>query len=138
LLHGSYLALERLLKALIKDAPWAGNFAIKVLTGLTTYLAVLIAWVYFRASDFQTASRLISGMCGRHSGGDVILSTREILQVSIVTFFLLIAHWSLREISLETAVSRLPHWLVTTAWFLMACAIILTQGSSNAFIYFQF
>jgi hypothetical protein len=32
----------------------------------------------------------------------------------------------------------LPRWAVTTLWFLMACAIILTQGNSNAFIYFQF
>jgi hypothetical protein len=33
---------------------------------------------------------------------------------------------------------RAPRWAVGTAWFLMAAAIILTQGSSNAFIYFQF
>jgi hypothetical protein len=32
----------------------------------------------------------------------------------------------------------LPRWLLTSAWAFMACAIILTQGSSNAFIYFQF
>ena len=109
-----------------------------VLFGLVTYLAVLVAWVYFRAADFETASRLIGGMFGRHASGDAILSTREILQVGIVTFFLLIAHCALRDISLETAVARLPRWIVTSAWLLMACAIILTQGNSNAFIYFQF
>jgi alginate O-acetyltransferase complex protein AlgI len=99
---------------------------------------VLIAWVYFRASNFEVASRMIGGMFGRHPTGDAILSTREILQVAIVTLFLLAAHWALRDISLETAVTRLPRWTVTTLWFLMACAIILTQGNSNAFIYFQF
>ncbi|MDQ6809116.1 MAG: MBOAT family protein [Verrucomicrobiota bacterium] len=138
LLHGSYLAIERLLKAFIKDAPWTENLGVKLLIGLTTYLAVLIAWVYFRASDFDTAGRIMGGMFGRHASGDAILSTREILQVAVVTFFLLIAHWSMRDISIETAVMRLPRGVVTTAWFLMACAIILTQGSSNAFIYFQF
>ncbi|MDQ6913454.1 MAG: MBOAT family protein [Verrucomicrobiota bacterium] len=138
LLHGSYLALERLTKALIKDAPWAENVAMKLLIGLTTYVAVLVAWVYFRASSFESASRLLGGMFGRHATGDAILSTRELLQVGIVTFFLLLAHWTLRDISIETAVMRLPRWVVTAAWFLMACAIILTQGSSNAFIYFQF
>lgn len=110
----------------------------KLLISFITYIAVLIAWVYFRASDFETASRLIGGMFGRHAHADAILSTREILQVSIVTFFLLLAHRSLRDISLEAAVARLPRWTVTSAWFLMAAAIILTQGSSNAFIYFQF
>ena len=74
----------------------------------------------------------------RHPSGDAILNTREILQVAIVTLGLLAAHWSLREISLETAVVRLPRWAVGGIWFLMACAIILTQGNSNAFIYFQF
>jgi alginate O-acetyltransferase complex protein AlgI len=139
LLHGSYLALERLVKAFVKkDNAWADNLGVKILLGLTTYIAVLIAWVYFRASDFNVASRLIGGMFGRHPTGDAVLSTREMLQVGIVTFFLLVAHWLLRDISVETAVQRLPRWVVTTAWFLMACAIILTQGSSNAFIYFQF
>jgi hypothetical protein len=33
---------------------------------------------------------------------------------------------------------RLPHWAVTVIGAVMACAIIFTQGSSNAFIYFQF
>ena len=59
-------------------------------------------------------------------------------RIGIVTFFMILAHWSLREINVETAVTRLPRWVVTAAWALMACAIILTQGSSNAFIYFQF
>jgi alginate O-acetyltransferase complex protein AlgI len=138
LLHGSYLAIERLLRGTIKDAPWTQNFAMQLLIGLVTYVAVLVAWVYFRAANFETASRLIGGMFGQHPTGDAILSTRELLQVGIVSFFLLIAHWSLRDISLETAVMRLPRWVVTALWFLMACAIILTQGSSNAFIYFQF
>ncbi len=121
-----------------KDAAWADSLALKLLVGLTTYVAVLIAWVYFRASDFNTASRLIGGMFGRHPTGDAILSTRELLQVGIVTFFLLMAHWALRDISIETAVVRLPRWVVGSVWFLMASAIILTQGNSNAFIYFQF
>jgi alginate O-acetyltransferase complex protein AlgI len=138
LLHGSYLAIERLLKATIKEAAWMENLGVKLLIGLTTYVAVLIAWVYFRASTFEVASRMIAGMFGRHPTGDALLGTREILQVGVVTLSLLAAHWALRDISLETAVMRLPRWTVATVWFLMACAIILTQGNSNAFIYFQF
>jgi alginate O-acetyltransferase complex protein AlgI len=139
LLHGSYLAIERLIKARFKDPPkWSESIAFQLLIGFVTYLAVLIAWVYFRAPNFEVASRMIAGMFGGHSRGDAILSTREILQVTVVTFFLLLAHWSLREISIESAVARLPRWFVGTVWFLMACAIILTQGNSNAFIYFQF
>jgi alginate O-acetyltransferase complex protein AlgI len=139
LLHGFYLALERLIKAIFKEQPeWSKGFGFQLLIGLTTYVAVLVTWVYFRATNFEAASRLIAGMFGRHATGDAILATREILQIGTVTFFLLVAHWKLREISLEHAVARFPRFVVGTAWFLMASAIILTQGNSNAFIYFQF
>jgi alginate O-acetyltransferase complex protein AlgI len=139
LLHGSYLAIERLIKAFFKEQPeWSKGFAFQFLIGLITYVAVLVTWVYFRAANFEIASRLIAGMFGRHPAGDAILATREILQIVTVTFFLLLAHWKLRDISLEHAVTRLPRFVIGAAWFLMAGAIILTQGNSNAFIYFQF
>jgi len=60
------------------------------------------------------------------------------LQIGIVTLFMILAHWWLRDSSIEAAVTRLPHWVVASAWALMSCAIILNQGNSNAFIYFQF
>ena len=138
LLHGSYLAIERLLKSRFGDAPWTRKFGFQITAGLTTYVLVLIAWVFFRASDFEVARRLLGGMFGAHARPDAILSTREILQVGIVTALMLIAHWTLRNSSIEAAVARLPRPVLTLAWAFMACAILLTQGNSNAFIYFQF
>ena len=138
LLHGFYLVIEHASRALIGERAWTENFAVKLLLGLITYGAVCLAWVFFRASDFTIATRMLRGMFGGHPHGDAILATREMLQIGIVTFFMILAHWSLREINVETAVTRLPRWVVTAAWALMACAIILTQGNSNAFIYFQF
>jgi len=138
LLHGTYLVIEHLSRALLREAGWAETFPVKLLLGLITYVAVCIAWVFFRSSDFTIAARMLSGMFGGHEHGDAILSTLEMLQIGLVTFFMILAHWLLRDTSIEKAVERLPRWLVTTAWALMACAIILTQGNSNAFIYFQF
>jgi alginate O-acetyltransferase complex protein AlgI len=138
LLHGSYLVIERVVRAFFEDARWANNFGTRFFTGLATYAAVCIAWVFFRASDFTVAMRMLRGMFGRHEHGDAILSTHEILQIGIVTVGRMLVHWSLRDSNSETAVTRLPRWIVTAAWALMACAIILTQGNSNAFIYFQF
>src|SRR3954463_13735545 len=138
LLHGSYLAIERFLKASFKPADEVESVPIKILIGVVTYFAVLVAWVYFRAADFATANRVLGGMFGTHARPDAILSTREILQVVLVTIGLLTAHWSMRETSVEAVVGRLPRWVVASVWFLMACAIIVTQGNSNAFIYFQF
>ena len=138
LLHGSYLVIERVFRIFFEHKAWARNPTTLVLGGLVTYVAVCVAWVFFRASDFTIASRMLSGMFGGHAHGDAILSTREMLQIGIVTICMILAHWSLRETSIETAVARLPRWIVTAVWALMACAIILTQGNSNAFIYFQF
>ncbi len=138
LLHGSYLVIERVCRAFFEHQPWAQTGAIRLLTGIATYGAVCLAWVFFRAPDFTIASRMLGGMFGGHAHGDAILSTREMLQVAIVTLGMIGAHWALRETNIETAVTRLPRWVVTAAWAVMACAIILTQGNSNAFIYFQF
>ncbi|HEV3409239.1 MAG TPA: MBOAT family O-acyltransferase, partial [Chthoniobacterales bacterium] len=138
LLHGAYLAIERAIKAFVGERAWAQNVGAKLLIGLTTYVAVLVAWVFFRAQNFEVATRILGGMFGTHGIADAILSTREILQVVIVTVLMLVAHWMLRDSSIEAAAARVPRPVMTCAWAFMACAILLTQGNSNAFIYFQF
>src|SRR5437773_858644 len=138
LLHGSYLVIERVIRIFFENKPWAGSPITRLLAGFATYGAVCIAWFFFRASDFTIASRMLGGMFGGHAHGDAILTTREMLQIALVTAGMILVHWSLRDSNIETAVTRLPRWVVTAAWALMACAIILTQGNSNAFIYFQF
>ena len=138
LLHGSYLVIERLCERYIGPKSWNQNLGAQLLLGLMTYTAVLIAWVFFRASDFTIATRILRGMFGGHPHGDAILTTLQMLQIAIVTIGLFIVHWSLRQTSLEAAVARMPRWLVTGIWVFMTCVIILTQGNSNAFIYFQF
>jgi hypothetical protein len=77
-------------------------------------------------------------MFGQHPHGDAILSTRELLQIGSVTAGVIVMHWAMRDNTFETAVMRLPHWAIAAIGSAMICAIILTQGSSNAFIYFQF
>ena len=138
LLHGSYLVIERVIRVLFENKEWTGNLATRLLAGFATYAAVCVAWVFFRAPDFTVASRMLGGMFGGHALGDAILTTREILQITLVTAGMILVHWTLRDSNIETTVMRLPRWIVAAAWALMACAIILTQGNSNAFIYFQF
>jgi alginate O-acetyltransferase complex protein AlgI len=138
LLHGSYLVIERVCRILFEHKSWSGALPVRVLAGSATYGAVCIAWVFFRASDFTVASRMLAGMFGGHVHGDAILTTRELLQIGIVTAGLISVHWAMRDNAFETAVMRLPAWAVTSIWSVMAFAIVLTQGSSNAFIYFQF
>jgi alginate O-acetyltransferase complex protein AlgI len=130
--------IERVFRVSFEHKPWASTLPVRVLAGFATYAAVCIAWVFFRASDFTIASRMLGGMFGQHPHGDAILSTRELLQIGSVTAGVIAMHWAMRDITFETAVMRLPPWTIAAIGSAMICAIILTQGSSNAFIYFQF
>jgi alginate O-acetyltransferase complex protein AlgI len=138
LLHGSYLVIERIFRVSLEHKPWASTLPVRILAWFATYVAVCIAWVFFRASDFTIASRMLGGMFGQHPHGDAILSTRELLQIGSVTAGVIVMHWAMRDNTFETAVMRLPPWTIAAIGSAMICAIILTQGSSNAFIYFQF
>lgn len=138
LIHGACLVVEHTLRAVTKDAPWTRAAAVQGLAWLVTFLLVCFAWVFFRAADFATASRLIQGMLALPAKADAILPTREIIQVAVVTAGLLLAHRLLRDTSIEAAVARLPRAGVTVLWTFMLCGIILAQGTGNAFIYFQF
>ena len=137
-IHGSFLVLERVLRAVFKDAAWTETLGAQILLGVATYAGVCLTWVFFRASDFPTAARLVQAMTGLLHHGDAILPTREILQVGIVTLGLLGAHWLLRHTTIETVVSRMPRTLLAGIWSVMLCTIILAQGNAHAFIYFQF
>ncbi len=140
LLHGTGLVVEHFLRALTGKGAWKDAFAVKLFLGLLTYVLVCITWVFFRAPDFPSAARMLDAMGGRMPPGvgEAVLSTRVIVQVALVTLGLLVAHWRLRDTSLEAAISRRPAWLIGATWTLMLGALMLTQGSGNAFIYFQF
>jgi alginate O-acetyltransferase complex protein AlgI len=51
---------------------------------------------------------------------------------------ILVVHGVMRERRLEDVVARTPWWVTAGAVGLMLAAIMISQGSSNAFIYFQF
>jgi alginate O-acetyltransferase complex protein AlgI len=138
LLHGVFLVMERVARAVTGEAAWTQVFAVRLLTGLLTFVVVCFAWVFFRAANFETATALARSMAGLVQHGDAVLNTRSLVQVGLVTSLLLLAHWRLRDTSLEAVVARIPRGLVVGVWTLMLSGIVLTQGNANAFIYFQF
>jgi alginate O-acetyltransferase complex protein AlgI len=142
-LHGAYLAGERLAQRIFAGATWTRRVPVRFALGLLTFALVNIAWVFFRAKDFATAGKLLSTMTGwaTLTGGDsgeAVLHTHALVEVAVVLGGLLVAHIYMRERRLEDVVARAPAWLVGTIWAAMAWAIIATQGSGDAFIYFQF
>jgi len=65
-LHGAYLIINhgwRSLRSRLAKAALPGEHA---LATLITFLAVVVAWVFFRATDFHSAASILAGMAGQH------------------------------------------------------------------------
>lgn len=138
-LHGGFLTIERFCAARWGHLKMLSRLWYKITIGLLTFLAVNITWVFFRAQDFEVSSRIIIAMFGA-AGPDAKtpLPTLYIIEVVVVMGLLLWAHSAMRNTTLEEFVSRFPNWLLTAVLSMMTFTIIATQGTGNAFIYFQF
>ena len=137
-LHGLYLVVERFLRQRIGDWPLWQRWYSRVLLIALTYALVNITWVFFRAQEFATAWRVLGGMLGFGADGAPLLSTYELASVLVVMVPLLAVHGYMRERALHAEVQRLPLLAVGVLWGAMAFLIAITQGGSDAFIYFQF
>ncbi len=109
-----------------------------ILLILLTYVLVNITWVFFRATDFATAWRLLSSMFGMAPEGAALMPTIDMIKVSVVTLGLLLTHFLMRNTSVSALIRESKWWTVGIAWGLMLVAIIISQKSSGSFIYFQF
>ena len=137
-LHGLYLAAERWLKARFGGGSLWGTLGGKIFLAVLTYLLVNITWVFFRAGDFETAWRMIVTMLTFRTEGEKVLYTVEIIQIVATIGVMLAIHWRMRDRKLHEVIERLPGWFVGVAWGVLLTLIIITQGGSDAFIYFQF
>ncbi|RLA27728.1 MAG: MBOAT family protein [Gammaproteobacteria bacterium] len=137
-LHGVYLAAERWLVARLGHHDVWNKLVARVLLALLTYFLINITWVFFRAPDFTTAWRMITTMLTFVTSGEKILPTVLVLQTVITTAVMLAIHWWMRNRRLDEVIDRMPVWLTGLLWGVMLMLIIITQGGSDAFIYFQF
>ena len=135
-LHGTYLVAERGIRARFSGYR-PGPLALFGL-GLLTYLLVTLTWVFFRAKNFGIAWQVLRGMLGFNGDAKPILPTVFIASVATVVPLLVAVHWYMREHTLESALARVPASLITLAWGVMIYLIVISQGTGNAFIYFQF
>jgi len=137
-LHGAFLAAERWLKARFGRGTMWKRWGPRLFLGLLTYFLVNITWVFFRAQDFGTAWRMIDTMLTFNLDGAKVLPTIDIILVSVVISAMLAVHAFMRHRLLHEVVAAAPRWLVGITWGAMLFLIVITQGQSNAFIYFQF
>ena len=137
-LHGLYLSIERVLIKKFGGKEIFNKYLVQFLLVLVTYLLVNITWVFFRAQSFPQAFGLIQSMFGLNSEAKAVLANIYIIEAIIVTVAMFMAHWMMRNTSLEEVISKTNSTIIGLLWGLMLFLIIITQGSGDAFIYFQF
>jgi alginate O-acetyltransferase complex protein AlgI len=158
-LHGVYLCVEKLIREKFVSRPKPPETAMEVpvvvqasilptaskgsginnfLLALFTFFLVNVTWVFFRATDFAGAWRMLGAMFGQIENGNPILPTIDMIKVSAVIFLMVITHWIMRNTSVMDVVGRLKWWMVSIVWSFLIIALIVSQKSSDSFIYFQF
>jgi alginate O-acetyltransferase complex protein AlgI len=135
-LHGLYLSAERALRNCF--AGYRPGPAATIALGLLTWMLVNVTWVFFRAKDFGAAWQMLRGMSGQNGTAKPILDTMFLVVVALVVAGIVISHWLMRKQTLESMLTRAHPTLVAMMWGTMIFAIIISQGTGNAFIYFQF
>ena len=162
-LHGLYLVLHSAWRTLWQRQPHlrtlrAPGPGAKLLAWALTFLAVVVGWVFFRATDLATALSLLRGMAGLHG---------SLLPEQIISFVPMLAHvaqgvgkvpflgdgtvMGAVELALMLAaglaiVTQAPalHELTprTRSWLLLPCGALALQqvlyGTASEFLYFQF
>lgn len=153
-LHGLYLVINHAWQAIFPAAERRLAWASVLLSRLVTFIAVVIAWVFFRASTFSDAVRVLGGMAGL-SGIGIPELTEEGCRQAVLTLLLLSLAWAVpnsQEIVarwVETRRGRGGAALADLAgvrWSFVGAALVVltllaiingTRGASE-FIYFNF
>lgn len=165
LLHALYLTINHAFRVFRgrrphTERPPAQRVALGAASVLLTFLAVLLAQVFFRAASVHAATSMLSGMAGLHHGHTVGLDagatnaiTGPYLPIA-VAFFIVWALPNTQQIlerfkpAIELApsdriVGRL-HWLwrPTPAWGfalgIFFLAVLIKMENPTTFLYFQF
>ena len=137
-LHGLYLAGERWVRAKTGVAGDPAGGLNRLILALLTYFLVNITWVFFRADSFAGAARILRGMTGFATDSVAVLPTMFMIKVGVIVTGMVAIQWLMRKRPLEQVVARSPWWLTGLVAAAMLFAVIITQGSGEAFIYFQF
>jgi hypothetical protein len=142
LLHGLYLTVHRLYSGWIKGRGWGHwqeNGLWQFGSGLLTFVAVAIAWIFFRAPDMPTAAYVLGSLTGSGWQLNVLDGVQLVWVAGVACGYPLIASaW--RRWRPDKAWIERPSLVMTVLGglgFVLAWTV-LSASSTQAFIYFQF
>ena len=133
-LHGAFLVLERLFRHWWPSSgtPWG-----PALGWAVTFLAVNVAWVFFRAQDFDAALGILGAMASLDVGPGRLAGADQLI-VAFIMLALITTQLRLRNSSMEDVFQRWPWWWRGLFLAILLLATVTLSGDDHAFIYFQF
>lgn len=111
-----------------------------ILGWLATFIAVVTAWVFFRAEDLSSAMTMVMAMYSAVSWSpdSLAMLSYEDGVAALVLGFMVVQQVVTRNRPLNELLRALPWPLLGLALGSMLLLITLSSGQTNAFIYFQF
>mgnify|MGYP000897754368 CR=1 FL=1 len=134
-LHGAYLVVERALRAAL---PGVDHAAARLLGSAATFLAVVVAWVPFRATSLAHTRDVWLSMLSTPTDVPTLIAPHERALVVVVLAVLVAAHHFTRDDAPNALAARVPALLRPVVVALLLLALVLSPGPQHAFIYFQF
>ena len=151
-LHGLYLCIQHGWKFLHKNRDQKPSAASVAASRVLTFVAVMVAWVFFRAPDMASAFAILAGMVG--GNGISVITALDLQAYSILAVSAVIAFWmsNTNEFFLSddnqetTSVSSFSifrvDWSPNLRWGLAVGLIfalcVLSIDEAKDFIYAQF
>lgn len=110
----------------------------KELAGIiTTFLLVVLAWIFFRADSVQQAMGILKEICSAS-----LLSLPQVLPRKLLLFIVLfvLLEWRGRQNAYAIATTALnrPRYIRWAFYYFLALLIFFEGGREQPFIYFQF
>jgi alginate O-acetyltransferase complex protein AlgI len=138
-LHGAFLITERGLGGLVGDVAVFSKRALRPVLALLTFVCVCFAWVFFRAPTLPRAVAILSAMVGSvPANSATLVPGSDAAQAVVIVAILLLAHWLMRETTLESVAARVPPFALAAIVAVLALIVTICPSQDRAFIYFQF
>ena len=153
-LHGFYLMINHGWQILARHLNLrTDHIAYRGFAWIVTFLAVVIAWVFFRAESMDAALNMLTAMCGLGGKSSISVSATNMARLSVALAVALLAPntWELMrnwrpvtdapELSVNSKFLK-PAWRPTVMWALFASGLVSVSfvlvESPHEFLYFQF
>lgn len=138
-LFNSFISIiEIVLRKIIPAHQFFKNIIFISFIRITTFLTLIFSVPLFRSPTIEKTISIYASIFGLGKNSLVVLETVEIVQALIPIFIVVLFHWYLHDKTYENIITKTKPHIITIIWVFMSLAILLNQGTSHVFVYFQF